>query len=148
MISKKHCKVFCKTTEIFSGKILKTFWKHVERVPAKVLRHFLLKYWKWFCNNIDIWSAKIPRSVQKQPPEVFYEKSCSYKFRHIHRKTPCWNLFLITLQARPTTYKRLQHRCFSVNSAKFLRTPFLKSICEQLLFSFLQKYWERYFPKN
>ena len=27
----------------------------------------------------------------------------------------------------------LQHRCFSVNIAKFLRTPILKSICEQLL---------------
>ena len=25
--------------------------------------------------------------VQKQPPEVFYEKRCSEKFRKIHRKT-------------------------------------------------------------
>ena len=25
---------------------------------------------------------------QKQPPEVFYEKRCSWKFRKIHRKTP------------------------------------------------------------
>ena len=25
---------------------------------------------------------------QKQPPEVFYEKSCSQKFRKLHRKTP------------------------------------------------------------
>ena len=24
---------------------------------------------------------------QKQPPELFYRKSCYYKFRHIHRKT-------------------------------------------------------------
>ena len=29
--------------------------------------------------------------------------------------------------------KRLQHRCFLVNIAKFLRTPILKNICEQLL---------------
>ena len=29
--------------------------------------------------------------------------------------------------------KRLQHRCFPVNIAKFLRTSILKNICEQLL---------------
>ena len=28
--------------------------------------------------------------------------------------------------------KRLQHRCFPVNIAKFLRTPILKNICERL----------------
>ena len=27
-------------------------------------------------------------TFQKQPPEVFYEKRCSWKFRKIHRKTP------------------------------------------------------------
>ena len=26
--------------------------------------------------------------IQKQPPEVFYEERCSYKFHKIHRKTP------------------------------------------------------------
>ena len=31
------------------------------------------------------------------------------------------------------TKERLQHRCFPVNNTKFLRTPILKSICEQLL---------------
>ena len=29
--------------------------------------------------------------------------------------------------------KRLQDRCFPVNITKFLRTPILKNICEQLL---------------
>ena len=33
--------------------------------------------------------------------------------------------------------KRLQHRCFPLNIAKFLRTPTLKNICERLLL-FLQ----------
>ena len=32
-----------------------------------------------------------------------------------------------------TLFKRLQHRCFPVNIAKFLRTPILKNICERLL---------------
>ena len=29
--------------------------------------------------------------------------------------------------------KRLQHRCFSMNIAKFLGTPILKNICERML---------------
>ena len=43
-----------------------------------------------------------------------------------------WSLLLIKLQVfRPETLlKRLQHRCFPVNIAKFLRKPILQSICE------------------
>ena len=37
--------------------------------------------------------------------------------------------FLIKLQP----LRRLQHRCFPMNIAKFLRTPILKNICERLL---------------
>ena len=33
--------------------------------------------------------------------------------------------------------KRLQHRCFPVKFAKFLKTPFLKNVCERLLLSFI-----------
>ena len=33
--------------------------------------------------------------------------------------------------------KRLQHRCFLVSFSKFLRTPFLKNICERLLLKVL-----------
>ena len=36
--------------------------------------------------------------------------------------------------------KRLQHSCFPVNIAKFLRTPILKNICKQLPFKHLT-YW-------
>ena len=42
-------------------------------------------------------------------------------------KHPCWSLFLIKLQVLKTCNfikKRLQHRCFPVKFAKFLRTPF------------------------
>ena len=34
--------------------------------------------------------------------------------------------------------KRLQHKCFPVNSATFLRTPILKKICELVLLKPLQ----------
>ena len=47
----------------------------------------------------------------------------------------CWSLFLINVAGlRLVTYlKRLQHRCFPVNIAKFLRTPILKKICQPWL---------------
>ena len=37
---------------------------------------------------------------------------------------------------RPCNFikKRLQHRCFRVKFAKFLRTPVLKNICKRLIF--------------
>ena len=62
-------------------------------------------------------------NLQKQPPEVFCKKSCSWTFHKIHRKTPV--PFLIKWHAsglRPATLlkKRLWHRCFPVNFSKFL----------------------------
>ena len=62
---------------------------------------------------------------QKQPPVVFSEKRCSGKFCKIHRKT---GLRPVTLLKR-----RLWHRCFPVNFAKFSRTPFLQNTSGQLL---------------
>ena len=63
-------------------------------------------------------------------------KSCSKKFRNIHRKTPVLESLLIKLQAfRPSNFikKRVQHTCFPKNITKGLRTPILKNICEWLL---------------
>ena len=55
---------------------------------------------------------------------------CSKKFRKIHiRKHLCQSLFSNQVAGlRPATIlkKRLWHRCFLVNFAKFLRTPFIK----------------------
>ena len=43
--------------------------------------------------------------------------------------------------------KKLQHSCFPVNIAKFLRTPILKNICERLLLdlSYLSNTFQRHF---
>ena len=45
-------------------------------------------------------------------------------FANFTGKHLCWGLF---------TKKRLQHRCFPVNMAKFLRASILKNICKWLL---------------
>ena len=59
-------------------------------------------------------------------PEVFCEKGALRNFPKFTGKQLCQSLFLIELQAPLATLlkKRLWHRCFPVNFAKFLKTPF------------------------
>ena len=60
--------------------------------------------------------------------------SVSMSFFSFQMKQLFWGLFLIKF-----IKKRLQHRCFPVNFAKFLRTPILRNICERLLLDVLPK---------
>ena len=67
---------------------------------------------------------------QKQPPEVFYKKSVLRNLTKFTGKHLCQSIFFNKIAGlRPVTLlkKRLWHRCFSVNFAKLLRTPFLQS---------------------
>ena len=66
-------------------------------------------------------------NIQKQPPELFCRKRCSYKFCKIHRKTPVPEpLFSKVVGQRPVTFlkKRLCDGCFPLTFAIFLRTTF------------------------
>ena len=87
-------------------------------------------------------------NVQKQPPEAFCKKMCSWKFHKIHRKTPVPETFYNKVAGlrpetllkkdsglRPATLlkKRLWYRYFPVTFVKFLRTPFLQNTSERLL---------------
>ena len=88
--------------------------------------------------KVYVKSAKVTciRGLRKTNPE---RNAHSYHYA-------CWNkwhtpglfrrgaLFFKILQyLQENTYKRrLQHRCFSVNILKFLRTPILKNICDWL----------------
>ena len=56
--------------------------------------------------------------VQKQPPQVFCRKGVFKNFANFTGKHLCWSL----LQACNFIKKRLQHWCFPVKFAKFLRT--------------------------
>ena len=58
------------------------------------------------------------------------QQRCSIKkvSCNIHRKT----LIFCSLKVCNFIKKRLQHRRFPVNIAKFLRAPILKNICERL----------------
>ena len=63
---------------------------------------------------------------------VFYKKFVRKTFAIFTGKHICWSLFSIKLQAN-FIKKRLQHRCFPMNIAKSLRTPFLKNILQTAL---------------
>ena len=67
---------------------------------------------------------------RKQPPEMLYKKAFLQNFTKFTRKNLCWSLLLITSQASNFFEKRFQNRSFHVSTAKFLRTPILKNICE------------------
>ena len=56
-------------------------------------------------------------------------------FFKISQRTPVLeSLFnkVADLRACNCIKKRLQHRCFNVKCTKFLKTPILKNMCEQL----------------
>ena len=83
------------------------FWKGLSR--KKALKYHFLK------------------SRQKQPYVDVLQNRSSKKFRYIHKKTYVLEPFLhktAGLTACSFTWKRLQHRCFLVNVAKFLRRAF------------------------
>ena len=65
-------------------------------------------------NNKVLLSQKDNSKSQKQPFTDVFQNRCSQKFHYIHRKTSLLESLFIK--------KKLQHRCFPVYIAKFLRT--------------------------
>ena len=75
-------------------------------------------------------------NIQNQPPEVFYKKDVLRNFTTFKGEHLCQSLFFNKAASlRPATLlkKRLGHRCFPVNFAKFPRTLFLQSTSGRLL---------------
>ena len=70
--------------------------------------------------------------MQKQPPEVFCRKRFSQNFCKFQRKTLVLEC-IFNKVCKNFVKKRLQHSCFAVKFAKYLRTPALKNICQRLL---------------
>ena len=75
-------------------------------------------------------------NLYKQPPEVFFQKRCSWNFAKFTGKHLCQSLFFNKVAGlRPATLlkKKLWHSCFPVNFGKFLKTPFLENTSGRLL---------------
>ena len=79
-----------------------------------------------FWINLGKWE-KVESIIRNSLSQMFF-KICVLKiFPVFTGKHLCWRLFLIKLQAFQTynfIKMRLQHRCFPVNIAQFLRTAF------------------------
>ena len=71
---------------------------------------------------------------KNQPPEVFCKKGVLRNFAKFTGKHLCQSLFF-QWSCKKLLKKKPWHRCFPVNFAKFLRTPFVK---EQLRWLLLQ----------
>ena len=74
--------------------------------------------------------------IQKQPFADVLQNRSYQKFRNIQRKAPVLeSLFNKVVGLRLVTLlkKRLQHRCFPVKIAKFLRTTFFIELLRWLL---------------
>ena len=83
-------------------------------------------YWKGLSRKKAL-KYHFLKSRQKQPYVDVLQNRSSKKFRYIHKKTYVLEPFLhktAGLTACSFTWKRLQHRCFLVNVAKFLRRAF------------------------
>ena len=80
-------------------------------------------------------STTLHYSVNYQK-QMFFKMGILKNLANFTGKHLCWSLFLIKLQAFQACNfikKRLQHRCFPMKFAKFIRTPFLKEHLRWLL---------------
>ena len=75
-------------------------------------------------------------------PDVFSKKGTLKSFTKFTEKHQCRSLFLNKVAGLSLTLlkKRLWHRCFPVNFAKFLRTPFLQNTSKPLHSKLIKTY--------
>ena len=86
--------------------------------------------------------------LRSSRPEVYCKKSVLRNFEKSIGKHLCQCLFFNKVAClRPATLlkKKLWHRCFPVNFAKFLRTPFLQSISRALLLYVISFSFENFY---
>ena len=80
------------------------------------------------------WSFKKHFHYKSSRLQMFFKIRVVKNFAIFGGKDLCWSYFkVLDPEAYNFIKKRLQHRCFLVNIAKFLRAPILKKICERLL---------------
>ena len=101
-----------------------------------ILSYLILHYFSFLLRQH--WQEK--NQKQKQPSEVFIENAALKNFGIFTEKHLCWSLFLIKMQACNFIKRRLQHGCFPVNIAKFLRTPILKNIYGKAIVKMVRNY--------
>ena len=108
----------------------KKFWSIYREVLPVMWPNFTIAKYNLQISNIHH-HIKFRRSITNRCSI----KTLLLKILQYSWENTCVGLpFLMKMQAfSPVNFeKRLQHKCFPVNIVKFLRTPALKNICEQL----------------
>ena len=95
---------------------------------------YYIRIWQihFWCNRFlkNYLSTKLFDIVRSSRPDVFCKKSNLRNFTKFTGKHLCQRLFfnkIADLRSATLLKKKLWHRCFPVNFAKFLRTPFLQN---------------------
>ena len=95
----------------------------------KPIRPYFFCIIRWICKT-KLWIQKWCKwlrgnmTIQKQHSQMFFKIGALKNFLILTRKHLCWSLFLNKvsgLRLATLTKKRLRHRCFPVNIAKFSR---------------------------
>ena len=92
--------------------------------------------WTWSNNSVWIWKMIVDEigEVHKSSHlQMYFKIGVLENFTTFTGKYLCWSLFLRKLQACNFVQKRLQHRNFPVNIAKFLRTIFFIKLWNNIL---------------
>ena len=116
-----HCElVFRKTAGLYHVALPKrSFIKDLRKVLEKLIFFTLAT------------SQRFVRKVTEKPVLDILHHRCSWRFCKIHRTAPVLESLFNKVSGRQTCNflkKRLQHRCFPVNFAKFLRTLFYRTL--------------------
>ena len=93
-----------------------------------VKKSTLRQCWYVLCR---LWNNPFQPSFQKHPKEVFCKICVLKNFIKLTGKGLCWSFFLNKVAGlKPASLfkKGLQHRCFSVNLVKLLRTLFTEHL--------------------
>ena len=80
--------------------------------------------------NVSVYFNRSEYSLKKQSPEMFFKKGVLKKFTKLAEKHLCCGFFLSKvagLRLAVLLKKRLWHRCFPVNFAKFFKIAFLQN---------------------
>ena len=104
--------------------ILQFYWKNKQTQKIRINFQNLLKF---------IENPKQSVHLRSSCWHIFFKIGVFKNFANFRGKHLCWSLFLIPA----TLLKRLQHRCFPVKLAKFLRISFFTEHLRWLFLSLL-----------
>ena len=118
---------------------------HINRTPFPrnisgrlLLFKFVFIIWLLFHYSLPIMHQRLS-SVRSSHRRYSVRKGVLRNFAKFTKKHLCQSLFFNNVSGWGLFKKRLWHRCFAVNFAKYLRTPFLQKTTGRLLLQWV--YW-------